>query len=338
MPSSCRSKVASPPQPPPCTKRTIFAGSSAAGCLFLRYSSIPASAAGILNSSLTIERDAGSATLPPAQAIANASKRSWLTQNFTASKRAADRSRCQDGNATKKPPARQMGRGREDDRVLEREAEAEIHPRQNAESVRIRVAQRKALAHQRLEADAELEAAVQRLPAIADDRGAQRRHAGAGGGDAGAARRAARVDGGPAGAQLEDVIARAKAEVAGDDRHRHERRRGARDRAARRGRSRERLVAHADAQAEVGLDAPLIVDGVEKAGAASFEEKGVIGIRLADRWAAIPAAGVAIGQRRHRAESDRNRDRHGPLHIASLELDSIEEAKELPGSEIKRAR
>jgi hypothetical protein len=32
-------------------------------------------------------------------------------------------------NATKKPPARQMGRGQEDERVLEREAEAEIHPR-----------------------------------------------------------------------------------------------------------------------------------------------------------------------------------------------------------------
>src|SRR5207237_3987850 len=154
---------------------------------------------------------------------------------------------------------------------LEREAEAQVRPGQDAEGVRVRVLEREALAEQRLDADAEHEPAFDRLPAVAELRGAEHGHAGARHGDAGAAGGAARVDQGSAPAQLERMVPGGRAQVAEDDRNGNEARRGAA--AARR--RRQGRVAEAAAEAEVVLEDVLVVDGVEQSGSAALDEERI---------------------------------------------------------------
>src|SRR5690348_9087711 len=101
-------------------------------------------------------------------------------------------------------------------RALQRKAEAHVHPGQHADRVRVRIAQRQALADERLEADAELEPAVHRLAAVPDQRRAEGRRAGTCRECGPAPARARYVDGSSAQSELEDVVAVAETEIAGD--------------------------------------------------------------------------------------------------------------------------
>src|SRR5882724_7847291 len=209
----------------------------------------------------------------------------------------------------KPPPVLRAGAS---DRVpgacLHREAQAHVQPRQHAELGRVRVAERQALAGQRLESDPELETAVQRLPAIPDERGAQGHHSGTRRREGAAAPRSRRVDARCAAAQLEDVVPAPQSEVAEDHRDRED----GRGRAARAGRGRERDVAHADAQAEVVLHHALIVQRIEQARATAFDEDGVVrGALVGGDPVARPIGQRWCGEGRHGEHDCESKE---PLH------------------------
>src|SRR5712664_1352028 len=183
---------------------------------------------------------------------------------------------------------------------LDRETDAQVHPRQDADLVRVRIAQRQSLADQRLDADAKLEPTVERLAPVAHDRRSKDGRARARHRQAVAAGRAVGPDERGPPAQLQRAAAEAR-QVGRQHRYGDDAGRCAAA-ATRAGSGRQRLIAEADANADV-VEEELVVERVEEPGTASLDEQRVVGVAL-------------LRASRRGAQCSRYRRKCDPFHVA----------------------